>query len=100
MSVALSRELPWTSMEARPPSKYPRVRAALSFAGGSVDEALVRLMLAASRGKGRRKRELADRLAYYDGIAAEYAAIDSAYFYAAPPPLANAVERDVRRAGD
>jgi dienelactone hydrolase len=87
-------------MEARVASKYPRVRAALSFAGGSVDEALVRLMLAASRGKGRRKRELAERMAYYDGMAAEYAAIDSAHFYAAPPPLEHAVEREVRRAGD
>jgi hypothetical protein len=79
---------------------YRRMRAALAFAGGSVDEALVRVALAASRGKERRRRELGDRLAYYDGIAAEYASIDPAEFYALPPVPTNVAEREVRRAGD
>jgi hypothetical protein len=76
------------------------MRAALALAGGSVDEALVRIALAASRGKARRQREVGQRLAYYDGIAAQYASIDPGGFFAEPPAPAIVSEREVRRLND
>jgi hypothetical protein len=76
------------------------VRAALALAGGSVDEALVRFALAATRGKARRRRELEGRLAYYDRIAAAYASIDPEAFFAPPPAPPSVAERGVRRLGD
>jgi pimeloyl-ACP methyl ester carboxylesterase len=72
------------------------VRTTTAWAG-MLDVMLVRMALAATRRRSQRARELAGRLGYYEQIAAEYAAIDPAEFYAKPPPIRAVRERVVRR---
>src|SRR5262249_47679509 len=74
----------------------PVFERAIGWAGEGLDVAIVRVALAASRGKKRREREVRDRLGHYERMAAEYAALDHAHFYAEPPPIRAVEERPVR----
>src|SRR5262249_20130053 len=75
----------------------PLVRVAVGTTAACVDLMLLRVALAASRGKRRRLRELNGRLRYYEEMAERYAQIDPAHFYAKPEAIRPLRERPVRR---
>jgi pimeloyl-ACP methyl ester carboxylesterase len=75
----------------------PWIDGALGRTAGRLDVTLTRLTLSALRRKRTRLRDISRRRPMYEQMAEEYAAIDPAVFYAAPPPIRTLREHVVRR---
>lgn len=65
-------------------------------AGAAFDVGVVRIAQELAKRAPTRKQDVAERLAYLEGVAASYGAVDEGQFYAQPPKVEDLSEKRVR----